>query len=144
MYDRIFAGTLLLLSGLVAWAAAQFEVPFQYEPLGPKAFPYILSACLALASIWLIIKPSADDWHPSKQVLLRLVGALVLMYVYALMYEPLGFIVATTVVGAVFSWKFGAKPVVAGVYALVMSVVSYFMLTDLLQLNVPAGAIFGG
>lgn len=144
MYDRIFAGTLLLLSGLVAWAAAQFEVPFQYEPLGPKAFPFILSGLLAITAVWLLFRPSANDWQPTKNVLLRLIAALVLMYAYAAMYEPLGFIVATTIVGGLFSWKFGAKPMTAAIYALAMSVLSYFLLTDLLQLNVPAGTVFGG
>ncbi|MBV1788673.1 tripartite tricarboxylate transporter TctB family protein [Marinobacterium sp. D7] len=144
MYDRIFAGALLLLSGLIAWAAAQFDVPFQYEPLGPKAFPYILSALLAVAAVWLMIRPSADDWKPTKEVVLRLGGALVLMYGYAFIYEPLGFIIATAIVGGVFSWLFGEKPIKAGVYALVMSVMSFFLLTDLLQLNVPVGTVFGG
>ncbi len=61
MYDRIFAGTLLLLSGLLAWAATQFKVPFQYEPLGPKAFPIIIAVILAISSIYLLFaKPSTN------------------------------------------------------------------------------------
>ena len=144
MYDRIFAGTLLLLSGLVAWAAAQFDVPFQYEPLGPKAFPLIISALLAIAACWLLIKPGVNRWKPASSVLLKLAGALGLMYLYASLYEPAGFIIATTVVGGMFSWLFGEKPLKAGLYALTMSVLSFFLLTSLLQLNVPAGSIFGG
>lgn len=144
MYDRIFAGVLVVLSGLIAWTAYQFDVPFQYEPLGPKAFPIILSALLALASLWLLVKPSADDWHPSGALLGKLLGALVLMYVYASLYAPVGFIIATTLVGGAFSWLFGEKLVKSGVYALSLSVVSFFVLTKALQLNVPVGTIFGG
>lgn len=144
VYDRVFAATLLLLSGLVAWAAAQFEVAFQYEPLGPKAFPLIISALLAISALWLMINPSSDDWKPSSGLILKLAGTLVLMYIYAALYQSAGFIIATTIVGGVFSWLFGEKPLKAGIYALVMSVASFFFLTSVLQLNVPAGHIFGG
>ncbi|WP_372743058.1 tripartite tricarboxylate transporter TctB family protein [Neptunomonas sp.] len=140
MYDRLFAGTLLVLSGLIVWAALQLEVPFQYEPLGPKAFPVILGALLAMTSIWLIIKPDENKWHPSSEIVKKMLIGLVLMIVYAALFERAGFIVATFIVGGVFSWLFGETPKRAGLYALVMSVISYFMLTSLLQLNVPSGA----
>lgn len=143
MYDRIFAGTLLLLSGLLAWAATQFKVPFQYEPLGPKAFPIIIAVILAISSIYLFAKPSTNSWKPSKSVILKLIGALAVFWMYAYLYEPLGFIVANTVVGALFSWFFGERPIKALLYALILSVVSYFLLTSALQLNVPLGKIFG-
>ncbi|RRJ84199.1 tripartite tricarboxylate transporter TctB family protein [Aestuariirhabdus litorea] len=144
MYDRIFAGTGLLLSGLVVWAALAIEVPFQYEPLGPKAFPIILATLLAISCLWLLIKPDADSWKPSGSLLLKLGSALVAMYLYARLYEPAGFIIATTLVGGYFCWAFGQKPLKAGAYALVMSVLSYFLLTSALQLNVPLGTLFGG
>ncbi|MFB9887409.1 tripartite tricarboxylate transporter TctB family protein [Balneatrix alpica] len=144
MYDRLFAGVLLGLSGLLAWAATQLQVPFQYEPLGPKAFPIILAGLMAACAIWIMVKPSPNKWKPSRLVLVRITQALVLMFIYAWLFEPAGFIIATTVVGAVFAWMFGEKPLGSFIYALVMSVVSYFLLTSLLQLNVPAGMLFGG
>ncbi|OZG74588.1 tricarboxylic transporter [Hahella sp. CCB-MM4] len=144
MYDRIFAGVLLVLSGLVAWAATQLQVPFQYEPLGPKAFPLILSALMAVSAIWLAVKPGSDSWQMDKAVLIRITQALAILLAYAWMYDRLGFITATIIVGGVFSWMFGEKPLRAGAYSLVLSVCSYFLLTTLLQLNVPAGHIFGG
>jgi putative tricarboxylic transport membrane protein len=144
MYDRILAGTLLLLSGLVAWAALSLDVPFQYEPLGPKAFPVILAALLAIAALWLMYRPSKNDWHPNAAVLAKLAGGLCLMVLYAVLFESAGFIVATFLVGSLFSWLFGETPLRAAGYALVMSLGSYFLLKDLLQLNVPAGVLVGG
>jgi putative tricarboxylic transport membrane protein len=140
MYDRIFAGTLLVLSGLLVWAAIQLDVPFQYEPLGPKAFPVILGALLALTSVWIIIKPSKNSWHPTKDLLAKIFSGLLLMVMYAYLFEHAGFIISTFVVGSVFSWLFGEKPMPAAIYALVMSVSSYFLLKYALQLNVPTGA----
>ncbi len=143
MYDRILAGVLLLLSGLVAWAALSLDVPFQYEPLGPKAFPVILAVLLALAASWLMYRPAKNDWHPNAAVLVKLAAGLCLMVTYALLFEPAGFIIATFVVGALFSWLFGETPLRAAGYALAMSLSSYFLLKELLQLNVPAGVLIG-
>ncbi|QUX97934.1 tripartite tricarboxylate transporter TctB family protein [Marinomonas sp. CT5] len=143
LYDRIFAGALLVLSGLIAWTAYHFDVPFQYEPLGPKAFPIILSAVLAICSVRLIVKPDANAWLPNKEILIKIVCGLVVMVAYALLFEEAGFILATTIVGSIFSWLFGEKPLKAFLYALALSLVSYFLLADLMELNVPTGLLFG-
>lgn len=143
MFDRIFAGSLLALSGLIAWTAYHFEVPFQYEPLGPKAFPIILSIVFAMCAVWLFIKPDQNMWHPTSLVLKKIVSGLAIMLAYAALFKYVGFIIATTIVGATFSWLFGEKPVKAFLYALVLSIVGYFLLVELLELNVPIGAIFG-
>jgi putative tricarboxylic transport membrane protein len=66
------------------------------------------------------------------------------MVLYAVLFESAGFIVATFLVGSLFSWLFGETPLRAAGYALVMSLGSYFLLKDLLQLNVPAGVLVGG
>ena len=63
---------------------------------------------------------------------------------YAFTLRPLGFLVTTAVVGALFSWLFGERIKRAALFAVIMSVVSYFLLTTVLQLNVPAGLILGG
>ncbi|MAF16923.1 MAG: tricarboxylic transporter [Marinomonas sp.] len=144
MFDRLFAGALLGLSGLIAWTAYHFEVAFQYEPLGPKAFPLILSAVLAVCSIWLIIKPSANKWAPTGAVLVKLISGVLLMAGYAFLFEKAGFIISTAIVGTVFCVLFGEQTKRAVLYSVTLSVVSYFILKHVLQLNVPTGMLFGG
>ncbi|SBS25175.1 Tripartite tricarboxylate transporter TctB family protein [Marinomonas spartinae] len=143
LYDRIFAGAFLVLSGLIAWTAYHFNVPFQYEPLGPKAFPLILSGIAALCCVWLFIKPSQNTWHPTKEVWVKILSGLGIMVLYAALFEKAGFIISTTLVGTIFSWLFGEKLLKAFLYALVLSLISYFLLADLMQLNVPVGILFG-
>ncbi|WP_100187252.1 tripartite tricarboxylate transporter TctB family protein [Marinomonas sp. BSi20584] len=143
LYDRIFAGALLVLSGLIAWTAFHFDVPFQYEPLGPKAFPIILSIVLAACCVWMIVKPDKNSWHPTKEIVTKIVIGLVIMVLYAVLFEKAGFIIATTIVGAIFSWLFGEKPLKAFLYALALSLISYFLLADLMELNVPTGLLLG-
>lgn len=144
LYDRIFAGILLGLSGLIAWTAFHFDVPFQYEPLGPKAFPIILSLILAIACVWIIAKPDKDLWKPNKNILKKILSGLVVMVLYAFLFEEAGFIISTTIVGTTFSWLFGEKPLKAFLYALTLSVLSYFLLADFMELNVPTGHLLGG
>ncbi|WP_067217465.1 tripartite tricarboxylate transporter TctB family protein [Marinomonas gallaica] len=144
MFDRLFAGALLCLSGLIAWTAYHFDVPFQYEPLGPKAFPLILSTVMAFCSVWLFVKPSPNKWAPTGAVLLKLLSGVALMTGYAFLFEKAGFIVSTAIVGTVFCILFGEKPVRAIIYSVILSVVSYFVMKHLLQLNVPTGMLFGG
>lgn len=144
MFDRLFAGALLGLSGLIAWTAYHFDVPFQYEPLGPKAFPLILSCMLAVSSVWLVLKPSPNAWAPSLAVLLKLLSGVLLMTSYAFLFEKAGFIISTAIVGTVFCLLFGEQPKRAILYSSVLSVVSFFLLKHALQLNVPTGVLFGG
>ncbi|TYL49293.1 tripartite tricarboxylate transporter TctB family protein [Marinomonas sp. IMCC 4694] len=143
LYDRIFAGVSLVLSGLIAWTAYHFDVPFQYEPLGPKAFPIILSIILAACCVWMMVKPDQNVWRPNKEVFTKIAIGLVIMVLYAVLFEEAGFIISTTIVGAIFSWLFGEKPLKAFLYALVLSLVSYFLLADLMELNVPTGLLLG-
>ena len=142
MHDRLFSGALLGLSGLIAWTAYNFEVPFQYEPLGPKAFPIILSSILSICAVWLFLKPSNNSWAPSKEVILKLASGTALMTSYAYLFDKAGFIISTAIVGFVFSMLFGEKPLKSAVYSIALSVVSYLVLKHLLQLNVPVGEIW--
>jgi len=65
------------------------------------------------------------------------------MVLYAALFEKAGFIISTTFVGTIFSWLFGEKLLKAFLYALVLSLISYFLLADLMQLNVPVDILFG-
>ena len=46
MADRVLASVVIVLGIAVGWSAMDLYVPFQYEPLGPKAFPLFLSTIL--------------------------------------------------------------------------------------------------
>ncbi|MBE0530333.1 MAG: tripartite tricarboxylate transporter TctB family protein [Rhodospirillales bacterium] len=143
MYDRILGFVLVGVSVVYGWSAYQFEVPFQYEPLGPKAFPLILAALMVMSGIGLIFRPDRLAPFPDRKGLANLALACVIMFFYAATFRWFGFILATVLAGSLIGWLFGAKPVRAVAYAVVLAVVGYFVCGDLLRLNVPAGALFG-
>jgi putative tricarboxylic transport membrane protein len=143
MYDRILGVVLVGVSAVYGWSAYQFEVPFQYEPLGPKAFPLILAALMIMSGIGLIVRPDRLAPFPDRKGLANLALACVIMFLYAATFRWLGFILATVLAGSLIGWLFGAKPVRAVVFALALAVVGYFVCGDLLRLNVPTGVLFG-
>jgi putative tricarboxylic transport membrane protein len=53
MGDRILGALCVLLAAAMAWAAHGYTAEISYEPVGPRAFPTLLAAVLALAGLWL-------------------------------------------------------------------------------------------
>lgn len=143
MYDRILGLVLVGVSAVYGWSASQFEVPFQYEPLGPKAFPLILAGLMIACGLVLIFRPDHKKPFPDRAGLAKLGLACAVMFLYAASFRWLGFILATGLAGALMGVLFGAKAIRAVAFALALAAVSYFAFTDLLRLNVPVGALFG-
>jgi putative tricarboxylic transport membrane protein len=74
----------------------------------------------------MMVKPDQNSWHPNKEILTKVIIGLLIMVLYAVLFEKAGFIISTTLVGAIFSWLFGEKPLKAFLYALILSLISYF------------------
>jgi putative tricarboxylic transport membrane protein len=142
MSDRIFSGILLVVAVFYAAAAYLLEVPFQYEPLGPKAWPILLAILLVICAVLVFLRPEREPAWPVGR---GMVAALVLtvgLVLYAVLFEPLGFMVTTTVVCAGFALMLGARWLPAVLFGLLMGVPGYYVWTDILQLNLPLGGIF--
>ena len=77
--DRCLGIALMGLAAFTAVNALSLEVPFSYDPVGPKAFPLGLSILLGLLSLVLVIRPGENGHWPDKRLGLRLIGVLVLL-----------------------------------------------------------------
>ncbi|ODC02243.1 tricarboxylic transporter [Terasakiispira papahanaumokuakeensis] len=137
--DRILGIALLGLAAFVAVQAQSFYVPFSYDPVGPKAFPVGLAIILALLSLVLILRPGPNGQWPSAATCCRLVGVLVIMGVYALLFTRLGYTLSTGLAILCLARSFGASWVKALVTAVVMAVVTYFLFSDVLEISLPSG-----
>ena len=96
MADRIFAGLLLLVTlayGYIAFTI--IKAPFQYDPLGPESWPQILSVVAVLCILGILRKPDVDSMHVAGKTWFRLGAMIILLFTYAELYEPRGFIVST-------------------------------------------------
>ncbi|WP_275096900.1 tripartite tricarboxylate transporter TctB family protein [Sedimenticola hydrogenitrophicus] len=140
--DRILGLGLLVLAVAYGWAAQQWPEPFGgAESVGPETFPTILSVVLVAGSLYLMVKPDPDAQWPLGKSALELVISLVVLVIYALLLEPLGFVIATTLAVGTLSWRMGALPARAFLTGLVSAVVVFVLFNYGLDLSLPAGLL---
>ncbi|MDX1553559.1 MAG: tripartite tricarboxylate transporter TctB family protein [Marinobacter sp.] len=140
--DRFLGLGLLVLAVAYGWVAQQWPEPFGgAETVGPETFPTILAVVLAAGSIYLMIKPDPDARWPLGKTALELVVSLVVLVVYALVLEPLGFVISTTLAVGTLSWRMGAPVRAAFLTGLSSAVVVFVLFNFGLSLNLPAGLL---
>ena len=140
--DRILGLGLLVLAVAYGWAAQQWPEPFGgAESVGPETFPTILSVVLVAGSLYLMIKPDPDAQWPIGKSALELLVSVVVLIVYALLLEPLGFIIATTLAVGTLSWRMGAAPKRAFLTGLISAVVVFVLFNYGLSLSLPLGVL---
>lgn len=141
MSDRILGVACMLLAASMAWAAQSYVAEISYEPVGPRAFPMLLAGLLALGGLWLLFKP-AQGQARYAQVPLKLVGlTLGTVFVYAFVFETLGFPLATALMAVPVGMAFGGKPLPCLAAGLVLGLGAYFMFDRLLDVVLPAGLL---
>lgn len=144
MADRLFSLVMILAAVALGVAAWRLDVPFQYEPVGPKAIPLILAVLLFGCCAWLMIKPDRFKGVYESKLFGRHIMVVLGLLVYAWSFEILGFMLATCLVSTVFARLFGLGLRNALVYSVVLGAVGYVLLGIVLELNVPTGTLFGG
>ncbi|MGB5855594.1 MAG: tripartite tricarboxylate transporter TctB family protein [Oceanisphaera sp.] len=144
MADRLFSLVLMLAAVALGVAAWQLEVPFQYEPVGPKAIPLILAVLLFCCSAWLVVRPDRFKGVYERSLFGRHVMVVLGLLLYAWSFEILGFMLATCLVSTVFARLFGLGLRHALLYSVALGAVGYVLLSIVLELNVPTGTLFGG
>ena len=108
--DRALAVIGLILAAAFIWGAARIETGFIVDPLGPRKFPIIIGVVLALASLFILLRPDAEPEWPAVSRVLEILGATVILIGYALFLEDLGFVIATAIAASLLSWGLGSRP----------------------------------
>ena len=110
--------------------------------MGPGAFPLLLAGLLAAGGLWLVFRPALHGGSMFRGVPLKLTALCALaVLVYALLFELLGFAVATTVIAVPIGMAFGGslKQSVMGGAGLGLAL---FVLFDkLLDVTLPTGVL---
>lgn len=124
------------------------------DPIGPRSFPYIISAGLFISLGWLILETlrerliaCADDSDESKVYDVSELFVLGIVVVSSLIYiqslEFLGFIIATSIYLFALSslldlkrWRLNA------VVAVTVSLSLFGLFVKVLSANLPAGSLF--
>ncbi len=152
MTDRIIFVCTLLLAGVYFWATAQIPSLELGDPLGPKAFPRMLGAGLLIAAVMLLLEilrnrkkektappAAAVRWEPHQWVVPAVAGWTAL---YVLMFEPLGYMLATAIYLLALTAYFNRGRWLMNVLTSVLfAVVSYFSFTMILGVTLARGIL---
>lgn len=141
MSDRILGAVCIVASAGMAWAARDYVAPISYEPVGPRAFPLVLSALMAIGGLWLVVQPSirsgAFEGVPVKQTALCVLAVLI----YAMLFETLGFTLATALMAMPVGMAFGGSLKQAMVTGAGLGLILYFLFDKLLDIVLPTGLL---
>jgi putative tricarboxylic transport membrane protein len=123
--------------------ARSFRTGFIADPIGPRAFPFGIGALafLAGAAIFFSKRASAEE-RLEAPALLRMVVLTASLLGYALLLEPLGFVLSTTIAAAVLVILFRGRPLEAVAFGLFLGLSIYFLFVYPLSLPLPFGRLF--
>ncbi|WP_417686699.1 tripartite tricarboxylate transporter TctB family protein [Roseibium sp.] len=141
MSDRIFGAIGLLVAIGYAWAALIIEESFLSDAVGPKAFPLIIAAVLAMASIAIFLKPDAEPRWPSLSRFMEIAAAVLVMVLYALALPEIGFVIATAVAASYLTWRLGTAPLFSLVSGTATSLGIYVVFHLVLGLSLAKGPL---
>ena len=158
MANRVIFVFTLLLAGVYLYATEQLPSLAIGDPLGPKAFPRLLAIGLLFTAVVLlleIIRAKREAQAPRVQaaretpqdpigrrayVIVGLVA--VWTFVYFLVFERLGYVVATSIYLFVLMIRFNrGKWLANALTAVLFCAGSYYMFTALLGVTLPRGVL---
>lgn len=141
--DRILGIAALLLAAIMVFFGYGLDAPFAYEPVGPKTFPLIAAGLIGLCGLILVIKGGgavAPTGPGTNRALLALSACLL---AYALLFQPLGFIVSTTLMMVPIAMIFGAKWWQGLLSGGVIAGLSFVLFDRMLAVVLPLGVLGG-
>lgn len=142
MSDRIFAAVWLMVCLLLMVVGWSIQSEFSYEPVGPRAYPLLILALMTACSVAILLqRGEVIDW-PRKPVCMR-IGLMVLaLFVYALVFEWLGFAIATAVMSIAIGRLFDGKWPHCVISGAALGAGLFFFFDRLLDVPLPVGLIF--
>lgn len=143
--DRIAAMLFLGLVLVYGWGGTQLTASLQGDVIGPAFFPRLLTVLGILLGILLFVQgvPDAKKEKLAEEGsdITALVPAAMLL-AYALVFEPLGFLLATPLF-LVITFRYLGHPSWAGIfgYSAAVTAVVFVLFKYLLDIRLPLGPL---
>lgn len=139
--DRTLGGLAVLMALTLVAFGWGLAAPFAYEPVGPRAFPMITAVLIGACGIILLVKGGGAVEPNAAGVNRGILGIAAALLAYALLFQPLGFVVSTALMSAVVARIFGATWAQSAATGVVLSVGSFFLFDHGLDVVLPTGIL---
>ncbi|MBD9398302.1 tripartite tricarboxylate transporter TctB family protein [Pseudomonas sp. PDM11] len=144
--QRIFAVCLLTVCAALAVMAWPYQAPFSYEPVGPRAFPLLILGLMAVALVFLAIRPTPvargdDEPELDRATLTKVIACFALLLVFAATFEPLGFILSSILIGVPMARLYGGRWLPGAIVVVAMSVLLYWLFDRVMDVPLPLGPL---
>lgn len=150
--DQATGIALILLGVFFGFLTSQFKKPFTPEYPGPKLMPFLAVVMLVVCGIGVFVngcrQSKEDAVFLSKGGWVRVIVSFAVLCVYVLALKYVGFLISTPIVlYAVTTYfakasKIETKLWVRIVFAVVVSVLIWFMYVKLFSMPLPEGLLF--
>ena len=144
--QRLFALTLLAACAALAVMAWPYQAAFSYEPVGPRAYPLLMLGLMAIALLYLAIRPTPivrkdDEPELDRASLIKIGLCTGLLLVFAATFESLGFILSSTLIGIPMARLFGGRWLPSAVIVGLMSIALYLLFDRAMDVPLPLGLL---
>lgn len=141
MSDRILGAACIAVGAGMAWAAQGYAAAISYEPVGPRAFPLLLAALMAAGGLWLVLRPSLGATSFRSVPWMATLLSAAAIGLYALLFQTLGFALATTLMAVPVGMAFGGNWKQTLVSGAGLGLLLYFLFDKLLDVVLPTGLL---
>ncbi|MCU0072629.1 tripartite tricarboxylate transporter TctB family protein [Pseudomonas koreensis] len=146
LIQRIFASVLLLVCASLALMAWPYQAAFSYEPVGPRAFPLLMLGLMGLALLYMVFRPapikhSEDEPPLDRETLTKISICVALLLVFAGLFEPLGFILSSILIGIPMARLYGGRWLPSVVVTTLMAIGLYVLFDRVMDVPLPLGLL---
>jgi putative tricarboxylic transport membrane protein len=139
---RVAALILIGCAVIVAIAASQIEFSFSSDPIGPRAFPYVLALTLGVCGLWYFLQPGDAEPWPEPVTLMRAAALIGATCAATAAMNIIGFIPAATIMCGVAAYLFGAGPIAAVVIGVAQALFWFALFKFAFGTYLPAGTLW--
>jgi len=145
--ERLFSGLMALFSLFLVYLAMSYVAPIAYDPIGPRPYPILIFSLMALLTLVIAFRPARFTKEIilgyDKTVIRNLILCIIALTVYSLIFEVLGFILATILMCFAVGLLFAGNPIKSLIFSIVISIALYVLFDMALDVVLPLGLLSG-
>ncbi|MGM8888138.1 MULTISPECIES: tripartite tricarboxylate transporter TctB family protein [unclassified Psychrobacter] len=145
--ERLFSGLMALFSLFLIYLAMSYVAPIAYDPIGPRPYPILIFSLMAFLTLVIAFRPARFTKKIilgyDKTVIRNLILCIIALTVYSLIFEFLGFILATILMCFAVGLLFAGNPIKSLIFSIVISIALYVLFDMVLDVVLPLGLLSG-